>query len=79
MIVREVLCLTAECSAEVFIGLSGWETINGFSAQDYPVWAGAVDGTHIPIIAVRHDPSSYYSLKGWHSVVPEAVVDHNCW
>ncbi|XP_041930273.1 protein ANTAGONIST OF LIKE HETEROCHROMATIN PROTEIN 1 [Alosa sapidissima] len=54
------------------------ETIDGFAERGYPMCAGAIDGTHIPIIAPRNDPNSYYNRKGWHSVVLQAVIDHNC-
>ncbi|XP_062406915.1 putative nuclease HARBI1 [Sardina pilchardus] len=53
------------------------ETVDGFAARGYPMCAGAIDGTHIPILTPRHDPASYYNRKGWHSVVLQAVVDHN--
>ncbi|XP_069793215.1 uncharacterized protein [Narcine bancroftii] len=54
------------------------ETINGFAEKDYPMCAGAIDGTHIPIIAPQEDATSYYNRKGWHSVILQAVVDHEC-
>ncbi|XP_063813276.1 uncharacterized protein LOC135051001 [Pseudophryne corroboree] len=52
------------------------ETIKGFKKRGYPQCAGAIDGTHIPIIAPRDNPADYYNRKGWHSIVLQAVVDH---
>ncbi|XP_027011351.2 protein ANTAGONIST OF LIKE HETEROCHROMATIN PROTEIN 1 [Tachysurus fulvidraco] len=40
-----------------------------------PQCVGAIDGTHIPIIAPEDRPQDYYNRKGWHSVVLQAVVD----
>lgn len=55
------------------------ETIDGFKRRGYPQCAGAIDGTHIPIIAPHDNPADYYNRKGWHSIVLQAVVDHNYW
>ncbi|XP_077986244.1 uncharacterized protein LOC144440735 [Glandiceps talaboti] len=38
--------------------------------------AGAVDGSHIPILQPRDFQSDYYNRKCFHSVVLQAVVDH---
>ncbi len=38
-------------------------------------YVGAIDGSHIPIIALEEYPRYYYNRKGWHSVVLQAVVD----
>ncbi|XP_063802147.1 uncharacterized protein LOC134969901 [Pseudophryne corroboree] len=52
------------------------ETIVGFVESGYPQCAGAIDGTHIPIIAPHDNHADYYNRKGWHSIVLQAVVDH---
>ncbi|XP_063817743.1 uncharacterized protein LOC135056457 [Pseudophryne corroboree] len=52
------------------------KTILGFVESGYPQCAGAIDGTHIPIIAPHDNPADYYNRKGWHSIVLQAVVDH---
>ena len=36
---------------------------------------GAINGSHIPIIAPSENPLYYYNWKGYHSVVLQALVD----
>ena len=43
----------------------------------FPMCAGAIDGTHIPIIAPKENKIDYVNRKGYHSVVMQAVVDCN--
>ena len=51
-----------------------FETTFGF-----PQCAGAIDGTHIPIIAPHVNPKDYYNRKEFHSILMQAVVDsHYC-
>ncbi|XP_071958337.1 uncharacterized protein [Antedon mediterranea] len=52
-------------------------TINGFERRRFPQCAGAIDGTHVPILAPSKNPADYHNRKGWHSVIMQAVVDHN--
>ena len=37
---------------------------------------GTVNGTHIAIIAPEENPTDYFNQKGHHSIVMQAVVDH---
>ena len=41
----------------------------------YPQCAGAVDGSHIPILAPEEFHNDYFNRKGWHSVILQGVVD----
>ena len=51
--------------------LRGFETIWGF-----PQAAGAIDGTHIPIIRPDESASDYYNRKGYYSIIMQAMVDY---
>uniref|UniRef100_A0A9J7Y3U0 DDE Tnp4 domain-containing protein n=1 Tax=Cyprinus carpio carpio TaxID=630221 RepID=A0A9J7Y3U0_CYPCA len=42
----------------------------------FPQCAGAIDGSHIPVIAPPENHADYFNRKGWHSVILQAVVDH---
>ena len=37
--------------------------------------AGAIDGTHIPIIASSECHAEYVNRKGYHSIIMQTVVD----
>lgn len=51
-------------------------TVDGFlSTWGFPQCAGAVDGTHIPIVAPPESPADYYNRKGFYSIILQAVVD----
>ena len=43
----------------------------------FPMCCGAIDGTHIPIIAPTENHADYVNRKGYHSIVMQAVVDSN--
>ena len=52
--------------------------IDGFdNSWGFPNCAGAVDGTHIPIIAPDAAHGDYVNRKGWYSFILQAVCDHN--
>lgn len=55
------------------------DTIRAFRDRCYPQCAGAIGGTHIPIAPPRDNPDHYVNKRGWHSVILQAVVDHNVW
>ena len=39
----------------------------------FPQVVGAIDGSHIPIIAPKNDPNDYYNRKQFHSIVLQGV------
>ena len=43
----------------------------------FPNCAGAVDGTHIPIIVPESAHGDYVIKKGWYSIILQVVCDHN--
>ncbi|KAK7147951.1 hypothetical protein R3I94_010468 [Phoxinus phoxinus] len=80
-LVHEVTATLKRKLLKRFISLPKGEALqkalNGFAERGYPLCAGAIDGSHIPIIAPQEDATAYYNRKGWHSIVLQAVVDHN--
>ena len=51
--------------------VDGFEMFWGF-----PQAAGAIDGSHIPIIRPEESASDYYNRKGYYSIIVQALVDH---
>ena len=43
-----------------------------------PYVVGAVDGSHIPILAPRLHAGDYYNRKGFHSILLQGVVSSKC-
>ena len=53
------------------------DVVRGFKTQlGFPQCAGAVDGTHIPVVSPKECPADYYNRKGWHSIIMQGTVDH---
>ncbi|XP_070412035.1 uncharacterized protein [Nothobranchius furzeri] len=40
-----------------------------------PQCVGAIDGSHIPIIALQGFHTDYFNRKGWHSIILQGIVD----
>ena len=53
------------------------DAVGGFEMKwGFPQCAGAVNGTHIPILAPNQCATDYYNRKGFHSFILQATVDH---
>ena len=53
------------------------ETVNGFKTRwGFPQVAGAIDGSHIPIIRPSESATDYYNRKCFHSIIIQGVVDY---
>ncbi|XP_053894089.1 uncharacterized protein LOC128842263 [Malaclemys terrapin pileata] len=50
--------------------------VDGFAAMGFRNCGGAIDGTHIPILAPKHQASKYINRKGYCSMLLQALVDH---
>ena len=53
------------------------QVVDGFHDRwGFPQVGGAIDGSHIPIVAPPEHHCDYFNRKGWHSVIMQGVVDH---
>ncbi|CAM4570447.1 unnamed protein product [Caretta caretta] len=50
--------------------------VDGFAAMGFPNCGGAIDRTHIPILALEHQAGEYINCKGYFSIVLQALMDH---
>lgn len=51
--------------------------VHGYKTKwGFPQCAGAIDGSHIPVIAPSENHTDYFNRKGWHSVLLQGVADH---
>ena len=58
-------------------GPQAMDIVRGFEHQwGFPQCFGAIDGSHIPIIAPKDSHADYYNRKGFYSIVLQALVDH---
>ena len=52
------------------------EIVDGFETYwGFPQAAGAIDGSHIPILRPDESASDYYNRKGYYSIILQATVD----
>ena len=78
---HEFSCATVEHHAVKHINLPTGQglqrIVDGFSSKwGFPQCIGAIDGSHISIIAPTENSIDYYNRKGHYSVILQAVVDH---
>ncbi|KAM9133168.1 uncharacterized protein ACDP82_009062 [Pangshura tecta] len=52
------------------------DIVDGFAQMGFPNCGGAIDGMCIPILAPPYLTSEYINLKGYFSMVLQALVDH---
>jgi len=45
---------------------------------EIPYILGAINGSHVPIIAPKVDPKSYYFRKGFYYTLIQGIVDAKC-
>lgn len=61
----------------IYVGERARTVVSEFKAKrGIPGVIGAIDGSHIPIKAPTSCPENYINRKGFHSVVLQAVSDH---
>ena len=52
--------------------------IQGYNEEwGFPMCGGAIDGTHIPILAPNESHTDCVNRKGYHSIIMQTVGDHN--
>ena len=84
--ISTVCVVLHEFCRAVVDGLSGYVSVptgaklrairDGFKTKwGFPQCIGAIDGTHIPIIAPKEHPTDYFNRKGYHSILVQALVD----
>ena len=78
---KDEFCLALLMTAKDFIKFPRGEVetrraIEAFQELScFPQVVGAIDGSHIPIIAPKNDPNDYYNRKQFHSIVLQGVAD----
>ena len=80
---RVVKALAINIAANIIqwpVGERATTVADGFrmKSHGFPGIVGAVDGCHIPIKRPTDDPVSYVNRKGFHSIILQAVCDHEC-
>ena len=81
VIANEVCCAVVEKLFKKYVKIPSREhldeVVEGFETKwGFPQCAGAIDGSHIPIIAPTFCPKDYYNRKGFHSIILQGLVDH---
>ena len=81
-ITREVICAVNEVLLPRYLtfpkGRAMEKVISGFRENwNLPQCAGAIDGSHIPIIGPQENHTDFYNRKSHFSIIIQAVVDHD--
>ena len=66
------------CYIRIQTGEDALKVIDVHHTCGFPQCFGTIDGSHIPILTPKEDPLDYYNRKGHHSIVLQALVDHEC-
>ena len=73
------VCRAIKCLSKVISFPQGDQllhVIDGYERKwSFPMYAGAIDGTHIPILAPTESHAEYVNRKRYHSIIMQAVVD----
>ena len=79
--VKEVCCAIIQSFPTVINFPKGDDLLNVLGCYEqrwgFPMCAGAIDGTHIPILAPSENHVEYVNRKGFHSIIMQAVTDCN--
>ena len=81
-VVHDVCGVIVQHMAPMYIDIPTGEGLRNivdgfFSKWGFPQCIGAIDGSHIPIIAPKENPLDYYNRKGYHSTILQALVSHD--
>ena len=80
-IVHEVRKAIVDCLLDKYIALPrgerAMEVVSGFEeVWGFPQCFGVIGGSHIPILAPHNSAADYYNRKGCHSIILQALVNH---
>ena len=79
--IKEVCEAISSKMASAILFPSGENILNIIQGYDeewvFPMCGGTIDGTHIPILAPTRVTLIMSKEKGYHSIIMQAVVDHN--
>ena len=80
-IVHEVCKAIVDCLLDKYIaiprGERAMEVVRGFEeVWGFPQCFGAIDGSHVPILAPHNSVTDYYNRKGCYLIVLQALVNH---
>ena len=74
-VLRDVCTAIVEMLATRFITIPSGNDLKAV-VDGFPQCVEAIDGSHIPIIAPKENAMDYFNRKKQHSIVLQAIVDH---